>query len=276
VDSLQAGGSTNAVEGLALAYQVALESVADGVESRVCFATDGAALGGDSAQVVLDRLAGARQRGVSLLILGCGGADAQDQALETLARQGDGQHVHAGSDDEARALFRDRLVPERLALLARDAKLQVTWNPDRVSHARLIGFEQRRLRDEDFRNDAVDAGEVSHDSQVTALFEVVLVADGNGPLGTAAVRYRDIRVDRVRELGCPLPGHLAAGTASARLELQACAAALAELLQRSWWANQRCASYAAVSERLHRLPASAIRDRLIRLTDLARASTGEP
>lgn len=276
VDSLQAGGSTNAIEGLALAYQVALESVADGVESRVCFATDGAALGGDSAQVVLDRLAGARQRGVSLLILGCGGADAQDQALETLARQGDGQLVHAGSDDAARALFRDRLVPERLALLARDAKLQVTWNPQRVSHARLIGFEQRRLRDEDFRNDTVDAGEVSHDSQVTALFEVVLAADGSGPLGTAAVRYRDTRVDRVIELGCPLPGSLATGTASTRLELQACAAALAELLQRSWWANQRCASYAAVAERLQRLPASVIRDRLLHLTDLARASTGEP
>ncbi len=276
VAGLQASGSTNAGEGLNLAYQLAAESAKPGRESRVLLATDGATLAGEGAAPVLARIAADRARGITLLVVGCGGQQYQGNALDALAAQGDGQHVYVGSDDEARVLFRDKLVPAKLGVLARDAKVQVTWNPQRVTHARLIGFETRRLSARDFRDDRVDAGELAQDSQATALFEVVLVDGGSGPLGTAAVRYLDTRLGTVRELACPLPGSLVRSHLSDRLRVMACSADLAELLGRTWWANQRCATYAGLLAELARCPPSSFREVLRTMTEQAQRLTGEP
>ncbi len=276
LEHIETAGGTNAIEGLSLAYQIAAEDAAPGIESRVFLATDGAALAGDGAAIILERIAAQRQRGITLLVMGCGGAQSQDATLNLLATRGDGQYVYAGSDDAARALFRDRLLPERLSILARDAKLQVHWNPERISHARLIGFEQRRLDNDDFRNDLVDAGEIGHDTQVTALFEVIYTESGSGPLGSAVIRFRDTRVDAIQELNCPLPGSLLTNTASPRLCLQASAAQLAELLGRSWWANQRMATYAGLEAYLRAQPESAFRNRLLTMSVQAHTVTGEP
>jgi hypothetical protein len=103
----------------------------------------------------------------------------------------------------------------------------------------LIGFEKRRLSHEQFRDNTVDAGELAQDAQATALFEIVLHDRGGGPLGTAAVRYHDTRLDRVVELSRQLPGGLVAATASPRLRLFACAAELGEQMQAGWWRNVR-------------------------------------
>lgn len=276
VAALQPAGSTNAGEGLSLAYQLAAESAKPGRESRVLFATDGATLAGDGAAPLLERIAADRARGITLIVVGCGGQQYQGAALDALAAKGDGQHVYVGSDDEARALFRDKLVPAKLGVLARDAKVQVTWNPQRVTHARLIGFETRRLTAKDFRNDAVDAGEIAHDTQATALFEVVLADGGSGPLGSAAVRYLDTRLGTVRELACPLPGALVQSHASQRLRLMACSATLADLLGRTWWANQRCATYAGLLAELSRCAPSSFRDDLRQMAEQAQRVTGEP
>jgi len=276
LEHIETAGGTNAIEGLSLAYQIAAEDAAPGIESRVFLATDGAALAGDGAAIILERIAAQRQRGITLLVMGCGGAHSQDATLNLLATRGDGQYVYAGSDDAARALFRDRLLPERLSILARDAKLQVHWNPERISHARLIGFEQRRLDNDDFRNDLVDAGEIGHDTQVTALFEVIYTESGSGPLGNAVIRFRDTRVDAMQELNCPLPGSLLTNTASPRLRLQASAAQLAELLARSWWANQRMATYAGLEAYLQAQPETPFRNRLLTMSRQAHTLTGEP
>ncbi len=293
VAGLQTGGSTNAAEGLSLAYQLAAESAKPGRESRVLLATDGATLTGGvssavgstsanaAAEPILARIAADRARGITLIVVGCGTQQHEqpqqtEATMDVLAAKGDGQHYYVGSDDEARQLFSDKLVPAKLGVLARDAKVQVTWNPQRVTHARLIGFESRRLSAQDFRNDRVDAGEIAHDTQATALFEVILAEGGSGPLGTAAVRYFDTRLNQVRELACPLPGSLVHSRVSPRLRLMACSADLADLLGRTWWANQRCATYAGLLAELARCEPSQFRDQLQAMATRAQQLTNEP
>lgn len=262
IAGLKTDGATNAVDGLGLAYQVAAEGVAPGAESRVVLASDGATLAGpgDLVETVLARVHAHRERGVSLLVVGSGAGSYQAAALERLANRADGQQVFLASDEDAKRIFSGRLLPERLGVLAKDAKVQVTWNPQRVSHARLIGYEQRRLAHSDFRNDAVDAGELSHDAQVTALYEVLLVDGATGPLGSAAVRYHDTRLQQVRELSCPLPGTVLKSQSSDRLRLLACAAETAEWLQKGWWSNVRLPTPERIIAELARCPQPAARE----------------
>jgi len=250
---VKAAGSTNLADGLALACQVAGELATPGRACRVLLITDGAALAGDAAPAAEAAVARWRGRGVSLLVVGCADEAYDGAALERLAQQGDGEHLVATSDAQAVELFTVRLLPERLAILARDAKAQVTWNPERVAFARLIGFEKRRLTAEQFRDDRVDAGELGQDAHATALFEIVLTEHGSGPLGTAAVRYHDTRLGRVVELSRPLPGGLVASTASPRLRLLACAAELGETMQCGWWRNVRGPDGGRLASELARL-----------------------
>ncbi len=249
--NLTTGGATNAAEGLGLAYQLAAETAAVGVESRVLLATDGGTVAG--ADDLLRRVTAFKDRGITLIVVGTG-ATYRAGPLQELATKGDGQHFYVGSDDAAHELFTGKLLPDRLAVLAKDAKLQVTWNPQRVSHARLIGYDQRRLAAKDFRDNSIDAGELSQDTQVTALFEVLLVDGGAGSLGTAAVRYKDMRREQVRELACPLPGTILQSQPSERLRLLACAATTAEWLQRGWWSNVHLITPQEILSQLARCP----------------------
>ncbi len=251
LQTLTIGGATNAAEGLTLAYQLAAETAAPGVESRVLLATDGGTVAG--ADDLLRRVTAFKDRGITLVVVGCG-QTYRAGPLQELATKGDGQHFFVGSDNEAQTLFSTTLLPDRLAVLAKDAKLQVTWNPQRISHARLIGYDQRRLATKDFRDNSIDAGELSQDTQVTALFEVLLVDGGTGPLGNAAVRYYDTRREQVRELACPLPGSILASQPSDRLRLLACAATTAEWLQRGWWSNVHLITPAEITAQLKRCP----------------------
>lgn len=253
-DAVRPGGSTNTAEGVALAVQMARELAAPGAELRVLLATDGAAIAGPEAAAAGERLAALAAAGGSLTLLTVGEAPPDPRALEELVRRGDGQHLHLGDDGAARSAVEGSLLPQRLATLARDAKAQVTWNPERVTHARLVGYERRRLAHRDFRNDAVDAGEIAAATTVTALFEVVLAEGGTGPLGTAAVRYLDTRRQAVRELACPMPGSILASQPSPRLRLLASSAELAEQLRGSWWANARPTSFRAIAAVANGLP----------------------
>ncbi len=251
IQNLTTGGATNAAEGLALAYQLAAETAKPGVESRVLLATDGGTVAG--ADDLLRRVTAFKDRGITLVVVGCG-QTYHAGPLQELTTKGDGQHYYVGSDEEATHLFSTSLLPDRLGVLAKDAKLQVTWNPQRISHARLIGYDQRRLAAKDFRDNTVDAGELSQDTQVTALFEVLLVDGGTGPLGNAAVRYYDTRRESVREIACPLPGSILATQPSDRLRLVACAAATAEWLQRGWWSNVHLITPQEIQAQLDKCP----------------------
>ena len=224
--------TTDVVDGLRLAYRLAADGAAPDRASLVLLLTDGATLAPALVDDAVAAVGAFRGRGIQLVAGVVGAEPAQPLAIQRLAERGDGRVV-----DLARSPL--GLVPERLAALVADAKCQVVWNPDRVAQARLVGYREHRLKAEDFRNDAVDAAEIAADTRVTALFEIVPVEGGSGPFGTARVRYRDLREQRIVEQALPLGGTILARQPSPQLRLWAVAAATGEWLERGWWSNAR-------------------------------------
>jgi Ca-activated chloride channel family protein len=185
---LEAGGSTAMGQGLDLAYALAEQTRRSGHTTRVIVASDGDANVGITDPAVLTaRIREHADRGITLTTLGFGTGNYQDARMEALADDGDGNYFYVDSIDEARHVFVDRLA-STLEVVARDVKLQVAWNPAVVAGWRQVGYENRALTAEQFRDDRVDAGEVGAGHVVTALFEVERVPGTTGDLGTVAVR----------------------------------------------------------------------------------------
>ncbi len=207
LDRLAAGGSTAGAEGLALAYQVAATMAGDGEVSRVLLATDGDFNVGISDPEGLEAYV-ARQRatGVYLSVLGFGRGNLDDAIMQTLAQNGNGTAAYIDTLHEARKVLVDQLTGA-LFPIANDVKVQIEWNPAEVAEYRLIGYETRALRREDFNNDRVDAGEIGAGHTVTAIYEVTApgsdallndplrydaapAAEGAGELGFLRLRYK--------------------------------------------------------------------------------------
>jgi Ca-activated chloride channel family protein len=172
---LQAGGSTNGGQGIQLAYRIAREQFMPRGINRVIIATDGDFNVGLTSQSELLRLIEEqRASGVFLSVLGVGTGNLKDTTMEMLADKGNGNYAYLDSLDEARRV----LVSEAgstLVTIAKDVKLQVEFNPAHVAGYRLIGYENRLLRNEDFNDDTKDAGEIGAGHSVTALYEIVPV-----------------------------------------------------------------------------------------------------
>jgi Ca-activated chloride channel family protein len=169
---LEAGGSTNGGQGIQLAYKVALENYIEDGLNRVILATDGDFNVGVTSQGELLRLIEEKRKtGVFLTILGYGMGNLKDSTLEKLADHGNGHYAYIDTLAEARKVF----VEEGAALVtvAKDVKIQVEFNPARVAGYRLIGYENRLLKAEDFNNDKKDAGDMGAGHTVTALYEWV-------------------------------------------------------------------------------------------------------
>jgi Ca-activated chloride channel homolog len=172
LESLQAGGSTNGGQGIELAYQVAGQMSVPGGVNRVILATDGDFNVGVSSRGALERLIeGKRDTGVFLTVLGFGMGNLKDSMLEALADKGNGNHAYIDSFTEARRVLVED-VAGTLITVAKDVKVQVELNPAEVASYRLIGYENRLLRKEDFANDQVDAAEMGAGQTVTALYEI--------------------------------------------------------------------------------------------------------
>jgi Ca-activated chloride channel family protein len=169
---LEAGGSTNGGDGIQLAYKVAEQNYLEGGVNRVILATDGDFNVGVTSQGDLLRLIEQKRRsGVYLTVLGYGMGNLKDSTLEKLADHGNGHYAYIDTEAEARKVF----VQEGAALVtvAKDVKVQVEFNPARVAGYRLIGYENRLLKAEDFNNDRKDAGDMGAGHTVTALYECV-------------------------------------------------------------------------------------------------------
>ncbi|EOD79952.1 Von Willebrand factor type A domain protein [Grimontia indica] len=175
--SLQAGGGTYGESGIKLAYQQAKKGfIKDGV-NRVILATDGDFnVGVTSLDALKDRVEEERENGISLTTLGFGRGNYNDAMMEQLANIGDGNHAYIDTLHEAQKVLL-RQMSGTLQSIAEDVKIQVEFNPDTVKEYRLIGYQNRKLRDEDFNNDKVDAGEIGAGHTVTALYELTLVGD---------------------------------------------------------------------------------------------------
>ena len=175
IDQLTAGGSTAGESGIQLAYQEAQKGLLKGGINRILLATDGDFNVGISDFETLKQLAAdKRKTGVSLTTLGFGTDNYNEQLMEQLADAGDGNYAYIDNLREARKVLVDQLS-STLAVVAKDVKIQVEFNPAEVSEYRLLGYENRALKREDFSNDKVDAGEIGAGHTVTALYEVVPV-----------------------------------------------------------------------------------------------------
>ena len=187
LDNLAAGGSTAGAEGLELAYQVAEGMKAEGEVTRILLATDGDFnVGIDDPDGLEAYVAKKRETGTYLSVLGFGRGNLDDAIMQALAQNGNGTAAYIDTLSEARKVLVDQLTGA-LFPIADDVKIQVEWNPATVAEYRLIGYETRSLRREDFNNDKVDAGEIGAGTQVTAIYEVT--APGSDALMNDPLRY---------------------------------------------------------------------------------------
>jgi Ca-activated chloride channel homolog len=173
IDGLEAGGSTNGGAGIRLAYRIARDNFIRGGVNRVVLATDGDFNVGVTSQDELVRLIEEqRASGVFLSVLGVGTGNLKDSTMEKLADKGNGNYSYLDSLHEARKVL-VREAGGTLVTIAKDVKIQVEFNPKAAAGYRLIGYENRILRHEDFNDDKKDAGEIGAGHSVTALYEVV-------------------------------------------------------------------------------------------------------
>jgi Ca-activated chloride channel homolog len=176
---LQAGGSTAGGAGIQLAYDVARRNRIEGGINRVVLATDGDFnVGVTDNEALVDMVERERQGGITLTTLGFGTGNFNEAMMEQIADHGNGNYAYIDSPREAQKVLDDELS-STLFTIAHDVKIQVEFNPAYVAEYRLIGYENRALREEDFDNDAVDAGDIGAGHQVTALYEIV-PAGGRG------------------------------------------------------------------------------------------------
>jgi Ca-activated chloride channel family protein len=173
IDELKPGGSTNGAAGIQLAYDIAKANFVTGGVNRVILATDGDFNVGTTSEGDLTRLIEEQARsGVFLTVLGFGMGNYKDSTLEKLADKGNGNYAYIDTAAEARKALVEQ-AGGTLVTIAKDVKLQVEFNPAQVQAYRLIGYENRLLRKEDFNNDKIDAGEIGAGHTVTALYEIV-------------------------------------------------------------------------------------------------------
>ncbi|MFD7813813.1 von Willebrand factor type A domain-containing protein [Streptomyces sp. NPDC059785] len=193
VGRLEPTDSTNLGAGVRTGYATAVDGLREGATNRVVLLSDALANTGDTdADSILERIADARRaHGITLFGVGVG-SEYGDALMERLADRGDGHTVYVSGTEEARTVFCDQL-PRNVGLTARDAKAQVAFDPGTVEDFRLIGYDDRQVADDDFRDDRVDGGEVGPGHTVTALYAVRTRPGASGHLATATVRWLDPR-----------------------------------------------------------------------------------
>jgi Ca-activated chloride channel family protein len=175
LDKLEAGGSTAGGEGIELAYKTAVENFVKKGNNRVILATDGDFnVGASSDSDMQTLIEEKRKSGVFLTCLGYGMDNYKDSKMEILADKGNGNYAYIDNMQEA-TRFLDKEFKGSMYAIAKDVKIQIEFNPKHVQSYRLIGYENRKLRDEDFVNDAIDAGELGSGHIVTALYEIIPV-----------------------------------------------------------------------------------------------------
>ncbi len=185
IDNLSAGGSTAGGAGIELAYKIAEENFSKGGNNRVILATDGDFNVGSSSDRSMESLIEEKRKsGVFLTCLGFGMGNYKDSKLETLADKGNGNHAYIDTMQEAQKVLGTEFFGT-LYTIAKDVKIQVEFNPTKVQAYRLIGYENRLLNDEDFKDDTKDAGELGSGHTVTALYEII-------PVGIKSKYLKDI------------------------------------------------------------------------------------
>jgi Ca-activated chloride channel family protein len=237
---LQPEGVTNAEAGIRLGYEMALRAYNPEGINRVILCSDGVAnVGNTEAEVILDEIRGYVEEGVTMTTIGFGMDNYNDTLMEQLADNGDGFYAYVDDMREAKRLFIDNLT-STLQTIAMDAKVQVDFNPEVVARYRLVGFENRAVADEDFRDNTVDAGEIGAGHSVTALYEVKLYPEAYGNIATVFLRWEDPDTRQVVEMSKDFQvGDLERDFERADRYFQrtVIVAEFAEILKESYWAE---------------------------------------
>jgi len=192
LDRLQAGGSTNGGQGIELAYAMAQRGFVEGGANRVILATDGDFNVGVTGQDALTRLVQEKAKGGTFLtVLGFGRGNYKDTTMESLADKGNGNYAYIDTLAEANKVLVEQ-ASGTLHTIAKDVKIQITFDPAAVQSFRLIGYENRVMAHQDFANDKKDAGDIGAGHRVTALYEIVPASGttGEAHLGDVALRYK--------------------------------------------------------------------------------------
>ncbi|MDX9747958.1 MAG: VWA domain-containing protein [Paludibacter sp.] len=189
IDKLSAGGSTAGAQGIITAYEIAMENFINDGNNRVILGTDGDFnVGPSSTEELIELIEEKRESGVYLTVLGVGGGNLNDHMMEQIANKGNGNYEYIDNADQIEKVFTHEV--QRFYTIAKDVKLQVTFNQQTVKNYRLIGYENRSLNEDDFENDTVDAGEIGVGQTITALYEVELLNTGLNTFAQFDLRYK--------------------------------------------------------------------------------------
>ncbi len=288
LDDLEAGGSTAGAAGIEKAYELAQKNFIPGGNNRVILATDGDLNVGPSSEGELTRLIKEKKKsGVHLSVLGVGSDNIKDNKMEALADNGDGNYNYLDSLYEAKKVLVDEMGGT-LITVAKDVKIQVEFNPEKVAGYRLIGYENRLLNQEDFDNDKVDAGEIGSGHSVTALYEIIpagsIMAEkelkyqtagtttGSSELLTVNLRYKAPNGDTSRLLEYPVEADSYREQPSENLTFAAAVAEFGMVLRES--ENKGTADYdsaAALAESCIHQDSDDYRKEFLRLVQAAKA-----
>ncbi|QDE72158.1 VWA domain-containing protein [Myxococcus xanthus] len=237
IDSLYPEGSTNAQAGLEMGYSLAASHLVEGGINRVILCSDGVANTGlTDADSIWQRIRARAAKGITLSTVGFGMGNYNDVLMERLSQVGEGHYAYVDRIEEAHRIF-VRDLTGTLQVVAKDVKLQMEFNPEAVSHYRLLGYENRMLTKEQFADDRVDAGEIGAGHAVTALYEVKLT-EPSASFGTLRIRYKAPEGGDSQLIEKPLPSSVirpAYGRATPPTRLSYVAAAFAEKLRGSYW-----------------------------------------
>ena len=255
IDSLSPMESTNADAGLRLGYKMAMQAYNPDATNRVILCSDGVANTGNiDPEEILAEVHGYVEEGVTLTSIGVGMGNFNDVLLEKLADNGNGNYAYIDTIDEARKVLVDDLV-STMQVIALDAKIQVDFNPEVVARYRLIGYENRAVADQDFRDDSVDAGEIGAGHAATALYAVQLKSGAEGRIATVQLRWTDPETREVVEINGNFNTFdlvTSFNSAPARYQLDVIVAQFAEVLRESTWGYRT--SLSALEEYASYLP----------------------
>lgn len=205
VNNLPSEGGTNLEAALELAFEKAMEQQEEGAQNRIVLLTDGAANLGDAKPENLSAMVETmRNNGIAFDAAGIGADGLNDEILEALTRKGDGRYYLLDRPEDADAGFAKQIAGA-LRPSAKNVKVQVEFNPNRVGHYKLLGFEKHLLEKEDFRDDSVDAAEMAAEEAGVAVYQVEPLAEGEGDLGSVSVRFRDMSSGEMIEKRWPIP-----------------------------------------------------------------------
>ncbi|MCB9655580.1 MAG: von Willebrand factor type A domain-containing protein [Deltaproteobacteria bacterium] len=280
VASLESGGGTAMESGMDLAYRTAAEMLNDGSLTRVIVMSDGDAnIGYASPREILKRIDGYVKEGVTMSTIGYGTGNYRDDMMETLADHGNGNYAYIDTERQAERVFGLYLM-RMLQDVAQDVKIQVEFNEKAVRTHRLIGYENRKMADRDFRDDRKDAGEIGAGHSVTALYELVLESEvsSDDNLATVRVRAKEPRGVRAKETALAVAVSTVAPAfeeASPDLRFATAVMAGAELLRFSPHAEGW--SFGQVAEIARRVARNdPDRREFVAMMQKAQALTGEP